>query len=675
MAVRGRRELAWILDAIRVLASALMGCWLLAACAQRPAEKVPGETDIDVARVSVVPKAGTPDVSMAALLPKLGSRPSSALYTPRRYNPFRVAEDRRRIQSFLATQGYLDAVVDEARVQLDETKKEATIAFHFQAGPRYRLESLRIQGTPSGVNLDAFRRAEPGERYDLETLRVVRYDMAGALQREGYGHARVYVRTYVDREKKLVHVVYFCDPGPLTKVGRIRVEGTKRVAEADVRERLGLASGAPYSLDAKEKAEADLYDTGAFAQVVVETTADVEQYLGDVPDTGGVIDESRVDAEGNLTPRPLPDAIDLVVHVDEAPSAKVRLRGSAELDPTRMDLVAGAGVELRNALGSQHHLIARGRIGVGYLWRDDTDQPAGLYGDALLRYVRPGLVGRIGDGRLSARFRDVLYPGFHLRELTTGPGLRSTLAKGLFFDVDAFFRVAYQADFGPFSPAERARYALADGNTYVGADAAAALVWDSRNDPVEATRGHLLAARVLASPFGTQQYVQLAPEARGFIPLGDSFAIGAHASFGWVLGYGDTGVPLGPRLFGGGAFGMRGYGRDRLSPVAETCAPVAAGPPSCRGEYVGGLSLAEAKLELRFLPPQKQAGITIFTDAGGAGRRANPFEDGVQMAAGLGPRLRLWYVPISVDVSYRFMEQSRLADGGLRVFARIGEAF
>ena len=290
MAVRRRYDVAWIFHAIRVVAGALMGFWLLAACAQKAAEKVPGETDIDIARVSIVPKAGTTDVSMAALLPKLGSRPSSALYTPRRYNPFRVAEDRRRIQSFLATQGYLDAVVDEARVQLDETKKEATIAFHYQAGPRYRLESLRIQGTPSGVHLDAFRRAEPGERYDLETLRVVRYDMAGALQREGYGHARVYVRTYVDREKKLVHVVYFCDPGPLTKVGRIRVEGTKRVAEADVRERLGLASGGPYSLDAKEKAEADLYDTGAFAQVVVETTADVEQYLGDVPDTGGVID-------------------------------------------------------------------------------------------------------------------------------------------------------------------------------------------------------------------------------------------------------------------------------------------------------------------------------------------------------------------------------------------------
>jgi hypothetical protein len=75
------------------------------------------------------------------------------------------------------------------------------------------------------------------------------------------------------------------------------------------------------------------------------------------------------------------------------------------------------------------------------------------------------------------------------------------------------------------------------------------------------------------------------------------------------------------------------------------------------------------------LPPLKQAGFTIFVDAGGAGRRANPFEEGLAIAAGLGPRLRLWYVPLSVDISYRFVEAGRLTERGLLVFARIGEAF
>jgi len=649
-------------------------------CAQTPAEKVPGETDITFTRVTIVPKPGSVDVDFGPLYGKLGSRAATALFTPRKYNPFRVAEDRRRIQTYLATQGYFDATVDDPVVHLDEAKKKASLTFTYDSGKAYSLAELAFRGLPDGITLDGFRKAKPQEAYDLEVLRIVRYEMAAELSRKGYGHARVYVRTYLDRSTKSVHVVYLCDPGPRTVVGSIRVEGAKHVSELDVRDRLGLAPGDPYSLSARDRAESDLLDTGAFTQVVVSSNADVEQYLGDVPDSGGTIPDERIDDSGNLLPRVIDEKIDLVVHVDEAPTAKLKLRGTAEFDPTRIDLTSGVNLELRNVFGSQHHLIVRGRIGFGYLWRGDTDQPTGLYGDLLLRYVRPGLVGRTGDGRLSARYRDVLYPGFHLREVTVGPGLRTTIAKGLFFDVDAYFRMAGQIDFGPFDESERTRLALAKDNTYIGAELGSSLVWDARNDPVEATSGHLLALRATASPMPGERsnsYVQIAPEARGFLPLSTSFSLAARASAGWVVGYDERGVPLGPRLFGGGSFGMRGYGRDRLSPIATTCTPGTEpnAPPVCRNEFTGGLSLAEASLELRFLPPLKQAGFTIFVDAGGAGRRANPFEEGLAIAAGLGPRLRLWYVPLSVDISYRFVEAGRLTERGLLVFARIGEAF
>jgi translocation and assembly module TamA len=661
-------------------ATALASSLVAMGCAQRPVDKVPGETDIAFTRVTITAKAGGTEVDMGPLYGKLGSRAATALFTPRRYNPFRVAEDRRRIQTYLATQGYFDATVSEGEVRIDEAKKEATLAFTYETGPLYALADVAFRGLPEGTSLDAFVKSKPGGVYDLEVLRVARYDMAAELQKKGYGHARVYVRTYLDRGLKKVHVVYFCDPGPLTRIGSIRVEGTKKVDERDVRERLGLKPGDPYSLAARDRAETDLLDTGAFTQVVVSSNAEVEQYLGDVPDSGGTIPDERIDERGDLTPRVVPETIDLVVFVDEAPAAKVKLRGTAEFDPTRIDGTAGAALELRNAFGSQHHLLVRGRVGVGYLWRGDTDQPTGLYGDLLLRYVRPGLVGRTGDGRLSVRYRDVLYPGFHLREVTAGPGVRSTLAKGVFLDFDAYFRAAGQIDFGPFEETERARFALAKKNTYVGAELAASLVWDGRNDPVEPTEGHLLALRALASPVPGENagtYVQIAPEARAMLPLSSSISLAGRASAGWVFGYGESGVPLGPRLFGGGAFGMRGYGRDRLSPIGATCVPAATSgaPPACRDEFVGGLSLAEASLELRFLPPLKQAGFTVFVDAGGAGARANPFAEGLAMAAGLGPRLRLWYVPLSVDVSYRFMEAGKLAERGLLVFARIGEAF
>lgn len=664
----------------RGLCFAVLLCALLSlvGCAQTRPERVPGDTDLPIARVEIVPAPESAVVDVSPLLPKLGSRPATALYTARRYNAFRVTEDRRRVESYLQTLGYLDAKVEEPTVAFvlgREDQQQVVLSFRYAAGPRYSLGSLRYQGLPSGVSLSSFERASVGGSFDLEVLRVARYDMAAHLQRAGFGHAQVYVRTYLDRAAHVAHVVYLCDAGPRTKVGTVRFEGHKKVAESDLRDRLGLAPGDEFDLDKKERAEGDLRDTGAFNQVVIETTADVEQYFGDVPDSGGTIPDSRIDDQGNLVPRQLPETVDLVVHVDEAPRTRIKLRASAELDPTRFDVIAGAGAEFLNALGSQKHLTLRGRAGFGVLVQPSTQNPRGLYGDAELRYTQPGLLGRVGDGRAAVRFSDVLYPGFHLRELTVGPGVRSTLAKGLFLDVDTFFRLAQQVDFGPFTADERARFALPADDGYLGGEARAGLVWDARNDPVEPTDGHFLALRALASPFGTHRYGQVAPEGRLFVPLGTSFSLATRAAYTLTHGFGDDGVPLGPRTFGGGAFGMRGFGRDRLSPVAYRCAPSPVGAASCSEIFVGGLSLAEASLELRYLPPLKQAGITFFVDAGGAGRRGNAFEDGVSVAAGLGPRLRLWYVPLSVDMSYRFVDRSQFTERGLFVFARIGEAF
>jgi outer membrane translocation and assembly module TamA len=660
-----------------VKALALLVLLALTGCAhQKRPEKVPGETDLTVRSVEVVADPSQPEpesVDMTPLYGKLGSRAASALYTARYYNPFRVAEDRRRIESYLQTLGYLDAVAGEPELSINEARKDVKLRFLYNAGPRYVLSALDFHQLPEGLSLKSFERAAPGDTFDFEVLRVVRYDMAAHLQRAGYGHAQVYVRFYVDKGKKTVAVRYFCDAGPKTKVGSIRVQGARSVAEADVRERMGLLPGDTFSLAAKERAEVLLYNTGAFAHVTLVTTADVESYLGDVPDTGGVLAPERINAEGDLIPRALSDSIDVVAQVDEAPAVRLRLRASAEVDPTRFDTVLGAGTELRNVFGSQHHLSLKGRIGAGTFFRNrtaDVGNSGILYGDALLRYSRPGLLGQLVDGRVSVRFREAQYPGFRLRELTAGPGLWIAPSKNLFVEAETNFRLAGTLGLGPFSEQDRLAAALPADSIYRGLELNAAIVWDERNDPVEATRGHLMALRALASPVGTNTYVQLAPELRAFIPLGSNFSLALRGVGAWVFGNDVRGVPVGPRLFGGGAYGMRGFGREQLSPLLTTC-----NAQGCGQERVGGLSMVESSIELRFLPELKQFGFNTFVDLGGFGLNANPFSSGLMMAAGIGPRIRLWYLPISIDLAYRFLEGSRLANGGLQLFARIGEAY
>lgn len=652
----------------------------LGACSKERLIRQPGETDLLVSSVVIQgPGGGELENPHAELFMLLGLRPGSLLILPRYYNDFRLAEDRRRLVSWWQSFGYFDVEVEPPKTEMSADGKSIAVTWTVREGVPYRMASVDIRHAPEGERAELQKRIpfEVGDRVDLEKYRYSRHEMAWYLQRLGFGHANVYTRAYVDRAAKKVHWMYFVDTGPKTTVGKISVEGSNEIPEHLILWRGGVKPGDPYSLDLKESIEQDLLDSGAFASVVVKpTNASIERVLpGERPDPGGAITDAQIDAEGNLVPRELPGQIDFRLGVVEAPSRQLRMRAGAEADPSRGDVYGGSTLWLRNLFAPFHHLVLEGRIGYGVLWSGDQDESSGAYGEALVRTVHVGLLGRLVDGRLSGRYRDVLFPGFRMREVTAGPGVRAKLAQNVFLDVDALFRWEKDVGFGPFSPAVRDDYALPDDDTSTGGELDASLIWDARNDRVEPTRGHFLGLRGAAAPdegLGTHRYYLVAPEARGFLPLSESASIGLRSSWAFVLGESAEGVPIGPRLFGGGAFGMRGFARDRLSPSARCSA-------DCDEELVGGLSLMESQLELRFLPFRKTFGAVAFVDAGAAGREQNPFDDGISMAVGLGPRLRLWYVPISLDISYRFLRESELESAKpfdpYLVFLRIGEAF
>lgn len=659
--------------------------------------KVPGETDITVSEVSIASRDGsdlTPDYG--PLMDRLGMRKASLVLPGRYYSEFRENEDRRRLEAFWQNYGFFDVEVDPPAITHDRGEGSVAISWTIEEKQRYSIADAQLKHAPKEFDeelRDMIPFASGETNVDLEKFRLIRRDMADVLRAAGYGHARVYSRAFVDKADKVIHWFYYVDAGPKTKVGTIAVEGNVKVPDELIIERTGLEVGEPFSWNDRYDGEFHLLDTGAFASSFIRTDADTKFYVpGDAPDDGGEIKDEQIDDEGNLVPRDLPEELNVKIQVVESPSQQIRVRAGLEADPTRVDTALSSQLWFRNLFGPWHHLVVEGRIGYGWLLRSSTDDPLGLYGDALVRYVKPMLAARLFDFRLSARFRDELFPGYHLRELTSGPGFRVALAPGrqlttfsgggVFFDADVLFRFAQQVDFGPFDAATREAFELTADEDYLGGELQASVIWDERDNPVEALRGHLLSLRATFSPGGTEQwnrYLTLSPEARGFVPFTDSLSLGLRAAAGWVLLHDESGVPLGPRLFGGGSYGFRGQGRQRLSPFAPSCLTTAAGAQVvCQGTSVGGLSLAEGSLEARFLPPLKPYGAVVFADVGGASVNANPFENGVSLAVGLGGRLRFWYLPAAVDVSYRILQDNEVqepSDGAFLVFFRLGEAF
>lgn len=655
----------------------------LAACAYAH-PVIPGDSNYEVVSLRF---EGGDGLDTGDLVTRLAIREAAFLRPAGPFNPYRTNEDRGRVESFWQTEGYLDATVAPPEVRLDEARREAHVTWHIVPGVRYRTSEVRVMHAPESARryLERLVPFAAGEIVNLEEQRLARRTMAGHLRDHGWAHAEVYSRAWIDRVEHTVAWAYLVDAGPKTVVGRVVVVGNVRIPTAEILERAGLAPGSPWSQLRHQRTELELLDTGAFGIVRIEAGTDTEfNLVKPPPDTGGILAPEQVDEAGELVPRDLKPEVDLTIHVRESPTVQGRVAAGSTLSSRHLFAFGEGDLTLRNALGPMRHLVFEGLLGYAWRWRGTHDEPVGIYGEALARFVRPGLIGRIGDFRFSVGLKEDVLPGFHTRTLFAGPGGQATIAPNLSIQADALGLFTHNVALGPFDPAD-ARAARLDPGDAGLLELRASLIWDTRDHPVEALSGEMLGlwAHVApGGPLGTHRYVRVIAEGRFLRPLGalipfgpvaDSFYVGLRARTGYVLAATADGVPAQARLFSGGAYGMRGSAEDEFSPWLRTL-PDASG--RTYAEPVGGLSLFEATLEFRWLPFQGLLGASVFADIGGTGVGLNPFEDGVAVAVGAGLRLRTWYFPLSLDVAYRVRDRDAFDPSPhFQFFVRTGESF
>lgn len=658
-----------------LLASSMLvvtGCW-------QARDHLPGDTGYKVREVRFEGASFDPGVTLRN---KSAFRPDSLLFPGQFYNPYREGEDRRRIIAFWQTKGFFDVKVEGPFIKRDEVEKKADVTWKLDEGPAYTIASVTVENAPATAQsgLEDIVPFAKGDRLDLEKYRLVRIPLADYLRLRGHGHTEVWSRTFIDRVKKVVHWYYYVDAGPKTVVGNVTVKGNKAIPSETIVRRAGLVKGDPFDLAIQLKRESDLLDTGAFNIVKFATSADVEFLIGKLPpDTGGEMKPGMVDESGKFVGRKkLNPEIDIQITVVESPSAQVRFGLGGTVELTRLDAYASGKVLLRNVFGPLHHLAFDMKVGYGWLFRASNDDPLGIYGHGEVRYEYSGLFARLLDFRIFGRIEEKLFPGFHTRQVTAGMGFRSALGSRLFLDIVPMFRWEDTIGYGAAAttPEDAKRLKLSD-ETLMGFELAASLVWDERDNRVEALSGHFLkiwARFGPGAPLGTHRYLNLGLDVRGFIPVAENMSVALRGSGQFVL-LGDEALPPGLRLFGGGAYGARVFGAQELTAYTSPCSSGASGP-GCAGVAAGALSLVEASLEFRWLPFRQQLGAVVFVDAGAAGGGLNPFDNGVDVSAGIGGRVRLWYLPMALDIAVRLTDtRVETVWDRFMFFFRLGEAF
>ena len=118
-----------------------------------------------------------------------------------------------------------------------------------------------------------------------------------------------------------------------------------------------------------------------------------------------------------------------------------------------------------------------------------------------------------------------------------------------------------------------------------------AVVWDRRNNPLEPRHGYYasLSLQQGGGPLGGNfTYLRFLPELRGYVTVGEDddglggFTLASRVRFGELMpssGNPDDSAVV-TRFYSGGAFSMRGFNEQRLSPLLLTSQPPTAGNPN-----------------------------------------------------------------------------------------------
>jgi len=183
-----------------------------------------------------------------------------------------LAYDAMRIKEFYLKHGYLDVKVSKPFLKTNFNNYTATLTYHIDEGPQYRVGDVDVQVDPSIVDpkkLQENLKLKKGKIFNVEKLRKDIAMIKKELSEKGYAFAQVVPDVKQDREKYIASVHYMVKPNKKVYVSNIVISGNSRTLDRVIRRELYLSEGEPYSqLDLQDSIKA-LRRTGYFNDVQI----------------------------------------------------------------------------------------------------------------------------------------------------------------------------------------------------------------------------------------------------------------------------------------------------------------------------------------------------------------------------------------------------------------------
>lgn len=204
------------------------------------------------------------------------------------FDPLTLQKDVVRLRRFYQQNGFPNARIDYPASQLDTAANDLHVIFSIQEGTPVTIREMAFLTAdaeqPITSRMDSSMRQrwrtsrntssiQSGERYtDFKRSRI-EDDIRSWLRNQGYAFAEVQSEAQIDTVATTASLRFLIDPGPLTTVTEIVVEGNESVSKRIVRRELPFQVGDRFSAADVSEGQRQLFDLNLFRVA-----------LADVPD-------------------------------------------------------------------------------------------------------------------------------------------------------------------------------------------------------------------------------------------------------------------------------------------------------------------------------------------------------------------------------------------------------
>lgn len=603
-------------------------------------------------------------------------------------NQEELPRDVLRLRLWYRNHGFVDATVDTVIAQVGRERVE--VRFVIAEGEPVRVDTLRIEGLDAVPERGAIVAGLPtrvGGWFDRYANTATRDSLTRRLRDNGYPDAETFLGYDLRPAERGATVVLTVSPGARRRIGTVNITqegrdgGAPSVRESAVRRLAGLEVGDLYQERALERAKRRLYQSEAFAQVIVEPAETVSDSLitVDVNVREGYLRAARLGGgwgtldcfrmTGDLTEYNLfhsATRLELRGRVSKIGIGEP-LGGASSLCPQARDDIYSTNL----------NYYAGATVSPPSLWRTRFVPTISLYSErrseynAFLRTTPAG--GSLALTEiLPQRARSLGYTVEYGRTEA-----QPALYCAVFNACEADVRDALQRDL-------RLAVLSVSGSR------------ERVDDPTDPRRGWVVRseARYASKFVGADadiNFSRVTLDGSAYVPIGPDIVFAARLRLGVVFGANGqaaTFVPPQERLFAGGPTSVRGFRQNELGPQVYiptafdtlradgSPAPAVIGAndtlvfranPALVGERAvptGGNSMLVGNAELRFASPffSDLLRWTLFADVGELWNRGNAVTGigfgTLKVTPGVGLRLRTPIGFLRMDLAYNGYSRS-----------------